>query len=238
MKRRRRPKGKDSVTHNRGVVPRNSWQSSAPAQTTGRYRQTAGLVPASKCPSGPGSNHVQITAAAAARMGSACHIVLYGHAPDPEPANLVLARRLGAQVTFTDDPDRSTVDAGLEEVAARLRAEGRSPYVVGRGGATPVGCLGYVDAAFELAEHGMDLIHPSGAPPFMLLGYKGQEKIIDEWQRKYKTLGYRVLDNMLQNLGAVGEVQKLEWYTIDQLVEAGLWEPQREWGRAAKKVSD
>lgn len=101
---------------------------------------------------GPGSNHVQITSAATARVGMGCHLVLYGKPPDPEPANLALARRLGAHVTFTGDSDRSTVDAGLEEVAARLRAEGHRPYVVGRGGATPVGCLGYVEAAYELAD--------------------------------------------------------------------------------------
>jgi D-cysteine desulfhydrase len=111
---------------------------------------------------GPGSNHIQITAAATAGLGIDCHLVLYGKAPDDEPINLAVARRLGAQVVFTDDPDRSSVDAGIEATAAELRSKGRRPYLVGRGGATPVGCLGYVEAAFELDAQLEDLgLQPS-----------------------------------------------------------------------------
>lgn len=101
---------------------------------------------------GPISNHVQLTAAAAARQGLRCHVVLYGDRPDPPPMNLVLAEHLGAVVTFTGDPARDSVDPGLEAAAETERAAGRTPYVVGRGGATPVGCLGYVEAAFELTD--------------------------------------------------------------------------------------
>jgi maleate isomerase len=39
----------------------------------------------------------------------------------------------------------------------------------------------------ELAKEGVDLIHPEGAPPFMVQGYKGEEKIISDWAAKYKT---------------------------------------------------
>lgn len=42
------------------------------------------------------------------------------------------------------------------------------------------------DKVAELANEGVDLIHPEGAPPFMVHGYKGEEKIIEDWQRKYK----------------------------------------------------
>src|SRR5690348_16468467 len=38
----------------------------------------------------------------------------------------------------------------------------------------------------EFAEDGVDLIHPMGAPPFMLLGYKKQERLIAAWEKKYK----------------------------------------------------
>ena len=39
----------------------------------------------------------------------------------------------------------------------------------------------------ELAEQGMDMIHPGGTPPFMLQGYKGEDKLIRSWEKKYKT---------------------------------------------------
>jgi D-cysteine desulfhydrase len=109
---------------------------------------------------GPGSNHIQITAAAAARLGLGCVLVLYGDRPRPEPLNLRLARLAGAQVRFTGDNDRPSVDAGIDATVGRLARNGRRPYRIGRGGATAVGCLGYVEAAFELeaqlAAQGLD----------------------------------------------------------------------------------
>jgi len=39
----------------------------------------------------------------------------------------------------------------------------------------------------ELASEGVDLIHPEGAPPFMVQGYQGEKTIITDWERKYKT---------------------------------------------------
>jgi maleate cis-trans isomerase len=38
----------------------------------------------------------------------------------------------------------------------------------------------------ELAELKCDLIHPEGAPPFMLLGYKGEAELLKKWEKKYK----------------------------------------------------
>jgi maleate isomerase len=38
----------------------------------------------------------------------------------------------------------------------------------------------------ELAELNCDLIHPEGAPPFMLLGYKGEAELLKKWEKKYK----------------------------------------------------
>jgi maleate isomerase len=37
-----------------------------------------------------------------------------------------------------------------------------------------------------LAEEKCDLIHPHGAPPFMVLGHKGEAKIVESWEKKYK----------------------------------------------------
>jgi len=100
---------------------------------------------------GAGSNHVQMTAAAAVRLRLACVAVCYGDPPAVEPLGLRLTRRLGADVVFTGSPDRASVDARLEAVAAELGAAGRSPYVIPRGGASAVGAVGYAVAAEELA---------------------------------------------------------------------------------------
>ena len=45
----------------------------------------------------------------------------------------------------------------------------------------------YERFAAELAEQGVDVIMLSGAPPFMLLGPKGEAKLIRDWERKFKT---------------------------------------------------
>jgi D-cysteine desulfhydrase len=100
---------------------------------------------------GGGSNHVQMTAAAATRLGLACIAVCYSDEPSPAPLGLAVTRRLGADVVFTGSPDRTSVDARLDEVAAKLTADGHTPYVIPRGGASAVGAVGYAEAATELA---------------------------------------------------------------------------------------
>jgi maleate isomerase len=37
----------------------------------------------------------------------------------------------------------------------------------------------------ELAEAGVDVIHPGGTPPFLLQGYDGERRLIDSWEKKY-----------------------------------------------------
>ncbi len=45
----------------------------------------------------------------------------------------------------------------------------------------------YEEKVRELASDGVDLIICSGTPPFMLLGPKGEAKLVRSWERKYKT---------------------------------------------------
>jgi D-cysteine desulfhydrase len=98
---------------------------------------------------GPASSYCQGAAAAAAVAGLGCTLVLYGEEPALPHPNLVLARGFGARVLFTGDPRRESVDAGIESAAAELRAGGRRPYAVPRGGARDVAVLGYANAAAE-----------------------------------------------------------------------------------------
>jgi D-cysteine desulfhydrase len=100
----------------------------------------------------PGSNFVAAAALAARVCGLDCEILVAGPDAGPRlPVTLELARRAGATLHFTG-ADREHLDHLVEQHAEKLRADGRDPYPVPRGGATPVGALGFADAARELAE--------------------------------------------------------------------------------------
>ena len=97
------------------------------------------------------SNFVPAAVAAAAYAGLACHVVLAGGAqPARAHPNLAAAVAWGADVSFTGDPDRASVDVALPRVAALLADRGRRPHVVPRGGADATGATGYRLAADEL----------------------------------------------------------------------------------------
>ena len=101
--------------------------------------------------SGPQSNWAMLAALAARRCGLDAYLVCYG-SPVPATGNLLLAELAGARITFTGSPERASVDAGTAALADELRREGRRPCVLPRGGATPIGALGYAHASLELAE--------------------------------------------------------------------------------------
>ncbi|HEX5471829.1 MAG TPA: D-cysteine desulfhydrase family protein, partial [Lacipirellulaceae bacterium] len=101
------------------------------------------------------SNHCRQTAAAAARLGLGCELVLPHVSRFASPTydtggNVLLDQLLGAKLHFT--PDAASAAARCSEVVETIRARGGRPYFIPTGGSTPVGALGYVDAAGELAE--------------------------------------------------------------------------------------
>ncbi|MBA3745079.1 1-aminocyclopropane-1-carboxylate deaminase/D-cysteine desulfhydrase [Sporichthya sp.] len=98
---------------------------------------------------GPASNWAMLAALAARTRGLDAVLVMYGD-PVPATGNLALAELAGARVVFTGDTDRTSVDRGVADEAAKLVVDGRRPYSLGRGGATPVGALGYVAGTLEL----------------------------------------------------------------------------------------
>ncbi len=93
------------------------------------------------------SNHARQTAAAAAKLGLRCVLVLRGEAPTTPQGNYLLDRLVGAEVRWAGD--RSIFDA-LEEEADALRSEGAHPYVIPYGGSNEIGVLGYAAAMAEL----------------------------------------------------------------------------------------
>jgi D-cysteine desulfhydrase len=99
------------------------------------------------------SNHARLSAAAAARSGLSCELVLTRVVPrDDEEycrnGNVLLDGLFDA--TVHELPGDADALAFAEERAAKLLEDGRRPYVVGSGGSSPIGCLGYVACAQEI----------------------------------------------------------------------------------------
>jgi L-cysteate sulfo-lyase len=112
------------------------------------------------------SNHARQTAAAAARFGLDCHLLLEDRTGFQSPdytanGNVLLDRLHGAKLSKR--PKDSDMNAEMETLAAELRAKGRKPYVIPGGGSNPVGALGYANCALELVaqanERGLKIDH-------------------------------------------------------------------------------
>ncbi|MFE3452611.1 1-aminocyclopropane-1-carboxylate deaminase/D-cysteine desulfhydrase [Nonomuraea sp. NPDC059194] len=98
----------------------------------------------------PGSNFIAGAGLAASVCGLECELLVSGTAGEPAPLTVRMAACSGAKVLHTGS-DRAALDKLIDERADRLRDEGRAPYPMPRGGATPTGALGFARAARELA---------------------------------------------------------------------------------------
>lgn len=99
------------------------------------------------------SNHARQTAAAAAKLGLGCELVLEQRVEEASElyrhsGNVLLDRLFGAGMR--EVAAGSDMEAAMQEVAYELRAKGEKPYVIPGGGSSPLGALGYVDCALEL----------------------------------------------------------------------------------------
>lgn len=98
------------------------------------------------------SNHCRQTAAAAAKQGFACTLVLTGCEPAGANGNLLLHHLLGADIVWTgdDDPDEvlNTTFLDLEEQQA-------GPYLIPYGGSNPIGAQAYAYALGEWMQQGV-----------------------------------------------------------------------------------
>lgn len=119
------------------------------------------------------SNHARQTAAAAARYGLKCHLLLENRTGSKDPlylsnGNVLLDNLHGA--TFEHRPSGRDMQDELDDAAAAFARRGTLPYVIPGGGSNPTGALGYVNCAFELMGqinnlglHFDHLIHATGS---------------------------------------------------------------------------
>ncbi len=98
------------------------------------------------------SNHARQTCAAAARLGHECHILLEDRTGYHDEAyayndNVLLDQLHGASISVR--PADSDMNAEMEQLAQKLRDDGKKPYLIPGGGSNEIGALGYVNAALE-----------------------------------------------------------------------------------------
>jgi len=119
------------------------------------------------------SNHARQTAAAAAKLGMTCHILLEDRTGSNDAnynlnGNVLLDQLHGASISKR--AGGADMNAEMEQLAEKVRAEGATPYIIPGGGSNPVGALGYVNCARELVEQAQDiglsidaLVHATGS---------------------------------------------------------------------------
>jgi maleate isomerase len=66
------------------------------------------------------------------------------------------------------------------------------------------GIHAYEPKIAELVEAGVDVVNPAGAPPFMVLGYAGEQELIKTWEKKYQTTVFTSGTTTLDALRALG----------------------------------
>ena len=106
------------------------------------------------------SNHARLSAAAAAHIGMKCELVLTQVVPRSDEAyrrngNVLLDEIFGAKIHLLSGT-QNALDFATDR-ARVLKTEGRRPYLVGTGGSSPVGCLGYALCAVEIAEQEQEI---------------------------------------------------------------------------------
>jgi len=103
------------------------------------------------------SNHVRATAFVATHAGMDCIAVYWGKQPSQTDGNYRVTAMLDAQVHFTQEDDRASVDTAIETLAEQMRGSGKRPYPIPRGGACMMGVLGHVLAVCELYRQCQEL---------------------------------------------------------------------------------
>ena len=99
------------------------------------------------------SNHCRQVAAAAAKLGLDCQLILAGDEPGEAQGNLLLDKLSGAQIFFTSKANR---DQELQLRFQQAQRDGQKPYLIPYGGSNTIGALGYLNAMVELKDQGLE----------------------------------------------------------------------------------
>ena len=109
------------------------------------------------------SNHARQSAAACAKLGFECHLILsrrvtWRHTEYETSGNVLLDRLLGAQVHLAEP---ANVEAVSRTLIDQLTRDGKRCYVVPTGGSNAIGALGYMRCATEIVDQSREIgFHP------------------------------------------------------------------------------
>ncbi|MGR8979536.1 MAG: 1-aminocyclopropane-1-carboxylate deaminase/D-cysteine desulfhydrase [Gammaproteobacteria bacterium] len=134
---------------------------------------------------GAQSNHVRASAMVACHFDLRCRAVFWGEPPNRIDGNYRITRMLGAEVVFTGDAERSSVDSGIARQCEDMLLKGSRPYPIPRGGACALGALGHALAARELYLQCRD----SGIAPKTIVLATGSGGTHAGWLLGTKVLG-------------------------------------------------
>ena len=124
------------------------------------------------------SNHAMLTAACAARLGMRCVLFLKERGVTEPRGNLLLDRLYGAEVRFFDTDQYSYIYDQMLALDEELSAQGHKCFAIPVGGSTPLGAVGYVSCAEEIASqcdsvgHIVSATGSGGMAAGLLLGAK------------------------------------------------------------------
>jgi len=201
----------------------------------------------------PQSNHARQTAAAAAKTGMKCVLVLRGQPQPGRQGNLLLDELLGAEIRWAA---REAVEATMTETANELSVKGYSPYLIPYGGSNPIGATGYVAAMEELMEQAKQMnLHfdrivfassSSGTQAGLAVGakatrYTGQVLgiSVDEKREDLQTKAARLATETAAHLGQIMKFTPGDIHVNADYLGAGyavLGEPEREAIRLAAQT--
>ena len=165
------------------------------------------------------SNHCRQTAAAAARCGLDCTLVLVGPEPEQATANLFLDQMLGAKIVWTDKDNR---DEALQKSYDDAKTSGKNPYLIPYGGSNAVGAYAYCQAIREFQDQ-MENELPDwivfasssgGTQAGMVVGagHDFPSKIygisVDETETKLKENVITIVDDLTDQMGQGLEISK------------------------------
>lgn len=187
------------------------------------------------------SNSTRQVAAAAARLGLACHVLVIADRVEPigdddaETGNALLVRLFGATtevISIRHDRERK-----LEAAADRLRADGRTPYVVPYGCSNLLGATGYLNAALEIARQaeatGLSFTHvvhasgTGGTQAGLVAGFEALgldvEVIGIDVDADHEGVRSRVTSRLVELTAALGFRPDPNWIDLESGYAAGAY---------------